>query len=38
VSAPSLGFPHDMLAVEQNRQSLAGRKLDQLDLPSVPVA
>jgi aryl-alcohol dehydrogenase-like predicted oxidoreductase len=33
VSAISLGFPHDVLAVPAYRERLAGGKLDQLDPP-----
>jgi aryl-alcohol dehydrogenase-like predicted oxidoreductase len=37
-SAPSLGFPHDLLADGDNRQRLAGGKLESVIFPPVPVA
>jgi aryl-alcohol dehydrogenase-like predicted oxidoreductase len=38
VSAVSPGFPHQMMAEKDTRQSIAGAKLDLLDLPSALVA
>ena len=37
-SAVPLGFPHDMLAADAQRQRLAGGKLDLLDPPAIRVA
>jgi aryl-alcohol dehydrogenase-like predicted oxidoreductase len=37
VSAISLGFPHDMLAIPAYQDRIAGGKRALLDLPSVPV-
>lgn len=36
--APSLGFPHELLAQPPIRQSLAGGQLERLDPPAVAVA
>jgi aryl-alcohol dehydrogenase-like predicted oxidoreductase len=37
VSAVSLGFPHEFLATLEMRQLLAGKKLELIDFPMVPV-
>jgi hypothetical protein len=37
VSTVSLGFPHEFLATLEMRQSLAGKKLERIDFPTVPV-
>jgi aryl-alcohol dehydrogenase-like predicted oxidoreductase len=38
VSKVTLGFPHELLADDQNRERLAGGKSDLLDLPEVSAA
>ncbi len=37
VSAISLGFPHELLGTLEMRQRLAGKKLELIDFPMVPV-
>jgi aryl-alcohol dehydrogenase-like predicted oxidoreductase len=37
-SAPSFGFPHELLAEESNRRRLAGGKLENMVGPVLPVA
>jgi hypothetical protein len=37
-SAIPLGFPHEMLAAEGQRQRLAGGVLDRLEQPIIPIA